>query len=132
VAQAALSDVFAALSGATGLKHLNLYGDQGVSGPMQSAMAATFGSGVCSLARSSLRTLQLMGVNGSGSLPPCLLGTGSRLVELNLGAPDIRGDTHVLAALRFTESAVYADSDVLTSVGSGVCRPACWADGAAW
>ena len=85
-AQAALSDVFAALSGATGLKHLNLYGDQGVSGPMASPMATTFGSGVCALARSSLLTLQLMGVNGSGALPPCLLGTGSRLEELNLGA----------------------------------------------
>jgi len=89
VSQAALSDVFAALSGATGLKHLNLYGDQGVSGPMQSAMAATFGSGVGWRARGARGALPLMGVNGSGSLPPCLLGTGSRLVELNLGAPDI-------------------------------------------
>ena len=85
--QAQLADVFAAFSGARGLKHLNLFGNAGLTGPMANAMTAMFGSGVCALARSSLRTLDLMGVSGGGSLPPCLLGAGSRLIELNMGAP---------------------------------------------
>lgn len=84
--QAALADVFAALSGARGLKHLNLYADSGLTGALASPMTTTFGSGVCALARASLRTLDLMGVSGSGPLPACLLGAGSRLIELHMGA----------------------------------------------
>lgn len=82
--------MFAAVSGARGLKHLNLYADSGLTGPLASPMTTTFGSGVCALARASLRTLDLMGVSGSGPLPACLLGAGSRLVELHMGAQALR------------------------------------------
>jgi hypothetical protein len=79
-------DVFTALSNAQGLRHLNLYHDFGLTGPLVPPLSGGR-AGLCSMVRRGLTGLTADGVGLTGSLPPCLLSNSSRLVELHLGAP---------------------------------------------
>ena len=84
VAQGAALDVFSSLANAKGLRHLNLYRNSGLTGPLTPQLSVT-GGGLCQMARRSLSTLTLEGVGLTGGVPQCLLNNGSRLVELHLG-----------------------------------------------
>lgn len=107
--QGAVVDVFTALSNAQGLRHLNLYHDYGLTGPLVPPLSGSR-AGLCGMVRRGLTGLTADGVGLTGSLPPCLLSNNSRLVELHLGAPCLlspipssmrayqaaRGPTHLL------------------------------------
>ena len=84
--QGAALDVFSALANAKSLRHLNLYRDSGLTGPLVPPLAPLQG-GLCQLARRSLNTLTADGVQLTGGIPSCLINNGSRLVELHLGVP---------------------------------------------
>lgn len=77
-------DVFSALANAKSLRHVNLYRNSGLSGPLTPALSVT-GGGLCQLAKRSLNTLTIEGVGLTGGVPACLLNNGSRLVEVHLG-----------------------------------------------
>ncbi|EIE25001.1 RNI-like protein [Coccomyxa subellipsoidea C-169] len=74
-------DVFSALANAKSLRHVNLYRNSGLSGPLTPALSVT-GGGLCQLAKRSLNTLTIEGVGLTGGVPACLLNNGSRLVEV--------------------------------------------------
>ena len=82
--QGAALDVFSALANAKSLRHLNLYRNSGLTGPLVPPLAPLQG-GLCQLARRSLNTLTADGVQLTGGIPSCLVNNGSRLVELHLG-----------------------------------------------
>lgn len=76
--------MFSALANAKSLRHLNLYRNSGLTGPLTPALSVT-GGGLCQMTRRSLSTLTVEGVGLTGGVPSCLLNNGSRLVELHLG-----------------------------------------------
>lgn len=82
--QGAALDVFSALANAKSLRHLNLYRNSGLTGPLVPPLAPLQG-GLCQLARRSLNTLTADGIQLTGGIPSCLINNGSRLVELHLG-----------------------------------------------
>ena len=84
-AQGAAVDVFSSLANAQGLRHLNLYQNAGITGPMVPPLSAA-GGALCQMVRRGLTSLTADGVGLTGTLPSCLLSTGSKLVELHLGA----------------------------------------------
>ncbi len=84
--QGAALDVFSALANAKSLRHLNLYRNSGLTGPLVPPLAPLQG-GLCQLARRSLNTLTADGIQLTGGIPSCLINNGSRLVELHLGEP---------------------------------------------
>lgn len=77
-------DVFASLANAKGLRHLNLYRNSGLTGPLTPPLSVT-GGGLCAMAKRSLNTLTVEGIGLTGGVPACLLNNGSRLVEVHLG-----------------------------------------------
>ena len=76
--------MFSALANAQSLRHLNLYRNSGLTGPLVPPLAPLTG-GLCQLARRSLNTLTADGISLTGGIPACLVNNGSRLVELHLG-----------------------------------------------
>ena len=82
--QGATLDVFSALANAQSLRHLNLYRNSGLTGPLVPPLAPLTG-GLCQMARRSLNTLTADGISLTGGIPACLVNNGSRLVELHLG-----------------------------------------------
>lgn len=84
--QGSALDVFSALANAKSLRHLNLYHDSGLTGPLVPPLSPLQG-GLCQLARRSLSTLTADGISLTGGIPACLVNNGSSLVELHLGAP---------------------------------------------
>ena len=82
--QGAALDVFSALANAESLRHLNLYHNSGLTGPLVPPLAPLTG-GLCQLARRSLNTLTADGISLTGGIPACLVNNGSSLVELHLG-----------------------------------------------
>ena len=83
--QGSLSDVFDSLAGAKNLKNLNLYRDSGLGGNLVPSTPGLTLPSLCSLARNSLTTFNLEGASAQGYIPACLLGAGSKLIELHLG-----------------------------------------------
>jgi hypothetical protein len=93
--QGATLDVFSALANAQSLRHLNLYRNSGLTGPLVPPLAPLTG-GLCQLARRSLNTLTADGISLTGGIPACLVNNGSRLVELHLGERCARPQAHML------------------------------------
>ena len=85
-AQGSALDVFSALANAKSLRHLNLYHNSGLTGPLVPPLSPLQG-GLCQLARRSLSTLTADGISLTGGIPACLVNNGSSLVELHLGEP---------------------------------------------
>ncbi|CAK0783683.1 hypothetical protein CVIRNUC_006882 [Coccomyxa viridis] len=83
-------DVFSALANAKSLRHLNLYHDSGLTGPLVPPLSPLQG-GLCQLARRSLSTLTADGISLTGGIPACLVNNGSSLVELHLGNNNFTG-----------------------------------------
>ena len=84
-AQGAAVDVFSSVANAQGLRHLNLYQNGGITGPMVPPLSAG-GGALCQMVKRSLTSLTADGVGLTGTVPSCLVASGSKLVELHLGA----------------------------------------------
>jgi hypothetical protein len=85
-AQGSTLELFSALANAKGLRHLNLFSDSGLQGPLAPMLSPSTAT-ICAMAWRSLSTLTADGVQLVGGIPPCLLSNSSKLVELHLGAP---------------------------------------------
>ena len=83
--QGAAVDVFSSVANAQGLRHLNLYQNAGIQGPMVPPLSAG-GGALCQMVKRSLTSLTADGVGLTGNVPSCLVASGSKLVELHLGA----------------------------------------------